>query len=121
MTAKKEEYSIVCATDAWGFNEANFFIIRDKFVESQPEYFEFLNPNTLIAYFLLVNDGRERASKLSTQLEELKTGSSVFTETGFGYSEGVLIVNYDKSGKIDRAPIGMASSNAMHLASKSNK
>ena len=121
MTAKKEEYSIVCATDTWGFNEENFIIIRDKFVESQPDYWEFLSPNTLIAYFLLVNDGRERASKLSIQLEGLKKDSSLFTETGLGHSEGLLIVNYDKSGKIDRAPIGMASSNAMLLAGKNNK
>lgn len=121
MKARKEEFSVVCAYDSWGYNETNFFIIRNTFIESQPEYWEFLNPGTLMAYFLRANDGRERASKLLARLEELKRSSSLFSETGIGHSEGECITSYDKSGSIDSPPIGDAVSHAMHSARTINR
>jgi len=120
MRASRELYSTVCASDSYGYIETNFFIIRDTFIESKPEYWEFLNPGILIAFFAHSSNGKERAHKLLSQLEMLKSNSSLFNETGIGYSEGMLIVGYDKNGKVDRSPIGMAASEAMKLASKNS-
>jgi hypothetical protein len=120
MRASKESYSTVCAFDSYGYIETNYFIIRDIFIESKPEYWEYLNPRILIAFFAHSSNGKERAQNLISQLEMLKSNSSLFNETGIGYSEGSLIVGYDKNGKVVRSPIGMAVSEAMKLASKNN-
>jgi len=120
MRASKESYSTVCASDSYGYIETNFFTIRDIFIESKPEYWEFLNPGILVAFFAHSSNGKERAHKLISQLEMLKSNSSLFNETGIGYSEGALLISYDKNGKVDRSPIGMPVSEAMKLASKNN-
>ena len=116
MSAKLQAFYVVCAYHRPGFEENTFSPIRELFVASEPDFWEYQKPGTLLAYFLKRNNGQVRAEQLVSRVEQFKKTSSAFLAIGCAKTEGPLIADLSFLGKVKSSPLGTSVSHAVESA-----
>jgi hypothetical protein len=116
MNSRSEDFIIVCATDKGTSSEEVLLNLRSTFIQASPDYWEFINPGTFVAYFCLRKSGESRSQRLTSRLSDLIPGGSDSAEFGWGRAMGRLIAAFDEDDHVTTAPLGNAVNEAMKLA-----
>ncbi len=92
-----------------GFTDKNYPVIRDIIVKTQPDYWQLLQPNDIVAYFVESKNGQERCEHLISMIRELRKSSVTFKTVGFASSVDQFVFETSWLGKIKSQPIGNTS------------
>jgi hypothetical protein len=116
MAIQQKQFIIVCIRHTLVFTEEDYAQVR-WFVESaEPDYWHYLDPDIVFAYF---NDTEKKAASAAKLVNELRT---LFTSDHRFFGVGVSILNAQTSadisfwGKIKAPPVGEAAEEASRLA-----
>ena len=118
MRAHQREYIIICLHDDSGFEFESYSRLRDLVEKSKPKFWEFLNPGTVLIYFLSNKRNKTKVSSFIESIDHLKIESSEFKDLEIGQSKGELIAEIDWFGNVKSAPLGSAVNEAMKSAQK---
>ena len=116
MGAHTKKYFVVCLHDEWGFEFEPYTRLREIVEASKSAYWEFLNPGTVLVYFLASKKNRAKVEKLLENARELIRTDQNLQKLRIGQSEGVLVTETNFWGKIVSSPLGSASSAAINNA-----
>lgn len=121
MRAKLEEFCIVCLHNDAGFDASDFFPIRDAVIAADPDFWEYLNPGTLIAFFRLRKDGRAKGERLASTIKKMTNTDDFFSSLCWSTLEGKLVADFSWTGKLKSSPFGLTVNAAMELARKKSR
>jgi hypothetical protein len=92
-----------------GFTDKNYPVIRDLIAKTEPDYWQLLQPNDIVAYFVESKNGKERCEYLVSLIKELKKDSTIFNMIGLASSVDQFVFETSWLGKIKTQPIGNTS------------
>ncbi len=116
MAIKQKEFRFVCIRHTMVFAEEDYDEVRKVVESAKPDYWHYLDPDIIYAYFIETEKNAASAAKL---IEDLRTlFSSDHRYYGVGVSMLVAEMSADISfwGKIKAPPAGMATEEVSRLA-----
>ena len=120
MGAHIKKYFVVCLRDEWGFEFEPYTRLREIVEASNSGYWEFMNPGTVLVYFLASTKNRVKVEKLLESVRELIKTDQNLQKLCIGQSEGELVAETNFWGKIVSSPLGSASTDAINNAKTNN-
>ncbi|MBA4388783.1 MAG: hypothetical protein C0404_12435 [Verrucomicrobia bacterium] len=121
MKPAKKTLIIVCIHHGYGFNEKNYPILRNLVESFKPDYWEYLNPGTIIGYFFHTIPNTSKADSLVEEVQEHVNSDAKFDGIGVGQSVGEMVCEITWRGRIGSTPLGIAADEAMKKAAENSK
>lgn len=118
MGTHSKKYYVICLHDEWGFDFEPYSHLRDIVEGAKPNYWEFMNPGTVLIYFISKAKNQTKIEQFIRNVHELIRKDERLQKLSIGRSEGELIVETNIWGTIKSSPIGSASSEAIKNAQK---
>lgn len=116
MAIKQKQFRFVCIRHTLVFTEEDYAEVR-KIVESaQPDYWHYLDPDIIYAYFIETEKNAASAAKLIDELRTLLTSDHRFDGVGVGMVVAEMSANISFWGKIKAPPAGEAVEEVSRLA-----
>jgi hypothetical protein len=116
LPARIVPFQVVSFCSDRGFNEEALFPLRDIFDAAEADMWVFLNPGTLLAFFLVNGKESHKADQLVVALSEFVSCNPENSTSGIGQSEGPLLAVFNWLGQLKTAPLGRAVSKSIALA-----
>ena len=116
MAIKQKEFRFVCIRHTMVFAEEDYDEVRKVVESAKPDYWHYLDPDIIYAYFIETEKNAASAAKL---IEDLRT---LFSSDHRYYGVGVSMLVAEMSadiifwGKIKAPPAGMATEEVSRLA-----
>lgn len=116
MRAHIKKYFVICLYDEWGFEFEPFSRLREIVEAAEPSYWEFMNPGTVLTYFIANTKNKTKVEKLLENVRELIKNDQSLQKLCIGQSEGKLVAETNFLGKTKSSPLGSASTEAIENA-----
>jgi hypothetical protein len=120
MGAHIKKFIVVCLYDEWGFEFEPFSRLREIVENAKSNYWEFMNPGTILTYFIANRKNRIKVEKFLDTVRTLIKSDQELQKLCIGQSEGELVAETDFWGRIKSSPLGSASTEAMTNAKNNN-
>ena len=101
MEVINEEFIEIKVEDTWGFTEQNYPRLLQVIEQSEPDFWEFLNPSPLLLYFRKRSRGEDRAKAVLGKISNLIKNDALYSETSVRSSAGVFLAQMEDSGKVN--------------------
>ena len=106
-------FVVISLNVAYGFSFEAGQKVSEELERRGADWWQFLNPDSFIAFFASDRDGKTRADRCRIALQSLRPRHECLRELRFGEAEGPLIAAFDWRGRITAMPLGGASNEAM--------
>jgi hypothetical protein len=112
MTAKDEEFTVLCAWIPDGIEELISDIFNKKIEEINPDESQLLQPDTYLFFFRQSRRGNARADAAIALLESVRNAHPRLAAMKIGKAAGPLFADISWLGVVKSMPIGRAVADA---------
>ena len=116
MTIKQKQFRFVCIRHTLVFTEEDYAEVRKLVESAKPDYWHYLDPDIVYAYFIETEKNAASATKLMDELRNLLTSDHRFYGVGVGMLVAEMSANINFWGKIKAPPAGEAAEEVSRLA-----
>lgn len=121
MSAKEEDFTVVCAWIPEGINEEVAGIIDGKANAFGPDARQLFQPDTCLYFFRDKKNGAERAKTAVSLLHGARGEHPRLSAMRLGSASGPLIADISWLGAVNSMPVGRAVTEAQKQARASNR
>jgi hypothetical protein len=118
MGSHTKKFFVVCLQNEWGFQFEPFSQLREIVESTEPSYWEFMNPGTVLTYFIANKENKAKVEEFIGNVKNLIRDDQGLQKISIGQSEGELVVETTFWGKIKSSPLGLAVTEAINNAKK---
>lgn len=116
MAIQQKQFSIVCIRHTLVFTEEDLTCIRRLVESAQPDYWQYLDPDIIYAYFIEPGKKTASAAKLIDELRSLFKSDHRFYGVGVSMLSAEMSAQKNFWGKIKAPPAGEAAEEVSRLA-----
>jgi hypothetical protein len=116
VAIKEKQFRFVCIRHTLVFTEDDYAEIRKLVESAKPDYWHYLDPDIIYAYYIETEKNAASAAKLIDELRALLTSDHRFYGVGVGMLVAEMSADISFWGKIKAPPAGKASEEVSRLA-----
>jgi hypothetical protein len=116
VAIQQKQFRIVCIRHTLVFTEEDFACVHRLIESAKPDYWHYLDPDIVYAYFIETEKKAASAGKLMDELRDLLTSDHRFYGVGVGMLVAEMSANINFWGKIKAPPAGEAAEEVSRLA-----
>ena len=116
MAIKQKQFRFVCIRHTLVFTEEDYAEVRKLVESAKPDYWHYLDPDIIYAYFIETEKNAANAAKLIDELRTLFASDHQFYGVGVGMLVAEMSANINFWGKIKAPPAGEAAEEVSRLA-----
>jgi hypothetical protein len=116
MAIKHKPFRIVCIRHILIFTEEDYTYICKLIKSARPNYWQYLDPDIIYAYFIETKKKAASAVKLMDELRALLISDRRFYGVGVGMLTTEMSADINFWGKIKSSPVGGAAEEVSRLA-----
>ena len=116
MAIKQKPFRIVCIRHSLVFTEEDYACVHRLIESAKPDYWHYLDPDIVYAYFIETEKKATSAVKFIDELRTLLTSDHRFYGVGVSMLSAEMSANINFWGKIKAPPVGEAAKEVSRLA-----
>jgi hypothetical protein len=116
VAIQQKQFRIVCIRHTLVFTEEDYAEVRRLVESAQPDYWHYLDPDIIYAYFIETEKKATSAAKLIDELRTLLTSDHRFYGVGVSMLSAQMSADINFWGKIKAPPAGEAAEEVSRLA-----
>jgi hypothetical protein len=116
MAIKQKPFRIVCIRHTLIFTEEDYTYVSKIIKSARPDYWQYLDPDIIYAYFIETKKKAANAVKLMDELRAILTSDHRFYGAGVSMLTTEMSTDINFWGKIKSPPIGGAAEEVSKLA-----
>jgi hypothetical protein len=121
MSMRQEKFIIICLRHDRGLDEDSFPVLREAVEAADPDWWRFLNPGTIMVFFVANTKAARRVDALLAEVQRLAKTNNTLAALTLGRSEGELVAEFNWRGRLKSTPIGVAANVSMREATSSTE